>query len=177
VVVEGARLLHALSSPHAPHWQRLPQSGTGFVNHDLDDHGYASSHLVAVLQDAGARYHERWLSTHAGAAPIATNDASRARGGDTLDHESHEAGLDLDLRLPRTDGASGARVDQPVYDRDAARAMILAFAEDARVERILIGDRVLLAEAAAAGGALGKVRDGGPSHENHIHVDVAPPVL
>ena len=133
---------------------------------------------MSVIEDAGARYSASYLATHEAATPITTNDASKKFGGDTTDHETHEAGLDLDLRLPRKDGTSGTKTTWSSYDRAAAYEMVAAFAQDARVTRVLISDSVMLETIAASDVPWkGKVEHGGASHKSHIHVDVSPPSL
>lgn len=174
-VVPGSTLHKALASTLAPRWEKIPASGTGFVNGDTDHHSYASARTVSVIKDAGARYHTNHLATNADDSLITTNDASRKKGGDTGDHDTHEAGLDLDIRLPRKDGTAGTKVTWSSYDREAAYGMIASFAADARVERVLIGDSVLLNRIASSDVAWkDKVADGGWGHRDHIHIDVSP---
>jgi hypothetical protein len=164
-----------LQRADSPRWVEMPESGPGFKNADWDKHDFGSSTLADVIRNTGQRYHDGYLAEHPEASVIETNDASKIRGGDNKDHETHEAGLDLDVRLPRTDGASGTKVTWASYDRDAARAMIDAFLEDPQVERILIGDKVLLEEYAESSDANAlKVVDGGKLHRDHIHVDICP---
>ena len=62
------------------------------------------------------------------------------------------------------------------YDRNAARAQIQAFIAEPNVERVLTGDAVLLGEFQRSSDPnAAKVQDGGRSHRDHIHVDVAAP--
>lgn len=165
----------ALSSPQAPRWMKLPDSGIGFTRGDYDGFDHGSSTLVEVLVAAGQRYSTNYLASHPGRPPITWNDASRKAGGPTSDHETHQAGLDLDVRLPRLDGGTGSRVGWATYDRDTTRAIVAAFAEDPQVERVLITDRVLLKQIGESDVKWkGKVMDGGALHRSHIHIDVAP---
>ncbi len=181
----GARVdvmltLHkALLSADAPRWVEMPLRGRGFKNADADNHDYGAHITRNAIVAAGKHYADHYLASHPNAAVIATNDASLPRGGDTPDHASHEVGLDLDVRLPRTDGESGGvTVTSGGYDKNAARAMIEAFARQDEVERVLIGDRNLLAEFQARGESWAlKVRDGGRQHRDHLHVDVKRPRL
>ena len=176
VIRPGDKVHQALAHPDAPQWVKLPASGSGFVNADTDHHDYGSSHLVRVVADVGRSYQADYLLWHPGAAPISTNDASLRAGGVTKDHESHQNGLDLDLRLPRKDGTAGTQVSNPNYDRETAWAQIRAFGQHPQVERILFHDDQLLKRAKAEPWGY-KVLDGGPVHKNHFHVDVAPPDL
>ncbi len=177
--IEPGSVLHrALLSPSAPKWEKIPASGTGFVNGDTDHHSYASDRMVSVIKDAGTRYSASHLASNEDDCPITTNDASKRKGGNTADHETHEGGLDLDLRLPRKDGTSGTKTTWSSYDRDAAYEMVKAFAEDSRVERILIGDTVMLQNIADSDVAWkDKVVNGGSGHKDHIHIDISPATI
>ncbi|MCB9653398.1 MAG: penicillin-insensitive murein endopeptidase [Deltaproteobacteria bacterium] len=173
-VGSGDRLFRALSSPRAPRWMEIPAEGPGFVNGDRDRHDFGSSRLVEVIRSVGAAYEANYLASHPGAPRITTNDASRPAGGDTPDHATHENGLDLDVRLPRRNGSVGTTVGSGDYDRNTTFEMIRYFLMDARVERILFHDSTLFARARRELPALAhKLQDGGPSHGNHFHVDVA----
>jgi hypothetical protein len=93
----GAKKISAfINSDIAPRWREIPRSGTGWVNIDLpsDNHDWATSWGIEVINAAGLR--------NTG-TPFKTNDASKQRGGDTLDHKSHESGMDLDIDVPSTD--------------------------------------------------------------------------
>ena len=174
----GTTLHRMLESNDAPRWVEVPKSGVGFHNVDADNHDFGTTHLVEVLKDCAKNYHHDYWSAHPDSARIATNDASVPSGGDTHDHHTHENGLDLDLRLPRKDGGSGSRTDWSNYDHNASYAMVEAFAEDDRVERVIISDPLIHSRIAASQPSWGhKVFDGGKSHKSHIHVDVAPPRL
>ncbi|MHB8879748.1 MAG: peptidoglycan-binding domain-containing protein [Myxococcaceae bacterium] len=173
----GSELARALFSPEAPRWQQVPSGGAGWTNVDTDRHGWATSTLVGVLERAGKAYESEFLANNPGRDLIMSNDASRAQGGDTPDHESHETGIDLDLRLPSTDGKRTTTAARN-YDREASLATIRAFAQQPGVERILIGDSRLLAELARSNEPwASKVQDGGAIHRDHIHVDVKAPVV
>jgi peptidoglycan hydrolase-like protein with peptidoglycan-binding domain len=180
-ITPGGAIHRALASEEAPRWVAIPSGGPGWINADTDGFSYGTDRMVAVLTDSAATYQSEYRSAHPGATRIATNDASRARGGDAPGHESHEAGLDLDLRLPRKDGTHGAKVSWAAYDREATYAQIVAFAKDPRVERILFSDTVLLnriqALPAAANPWKSKVQWGGNGHKDHIHVDISAPTI
>ncbi len=168
----------ALSHPAPPRWEKMPRSGPGFVNDDVDGFGYGSAESKAAIEEMGAAYARDWLSTHPGSAPLSLNDVSERHGGHNRDHETHQNGLDLDLRLPRTGGASGSDVRWANYDRETAWAMLAAIASNPRVERVLFSDAQLLARARETNQPWAyKVFDGGDVHKNHFHVDVKPPRL
>jgi peptidoglycan hydrolase-like protein with peptidoglycan-binding domain len=166
----------AFGSAEPPRWVKMPERGAGFVNDDVDGYGFGSAETKAVIEEAGAAYAKDYLSAQPKAAPMGINDVSKGQGGLTPDHESHQNGLDLDVRLPRTDGTNGSDVRWANYDREATYAMLTAFAANPRVERVLFADAELLARAKNSGQPWAyKVQDGGPVHRNHLHVDVKPP--
>jgi peptidoglycan hydrolase-like protein with peptidoglycan-binding domain len=176
--IEPGDVVHqALGMDKPPAWVEMPKEGPGFVNVDTDHFGYGSSETLATVEEASAAYAKAWQATHPDAQPVGVNDVSLRAGGKNKDHESHQNGLDLDLRLPRTDGTTGATtVRAKNYDREAAYAMLAAFGANERVERILFSDPVLLKRAVTNGEPWAyKLFDGGPVHTNHIHVDVKPP--
>ncbi|MEW5738952.1 MAG: peptidoglycan-binding domain-containing protein [Myxococcota bacterium] len=169
---------HALAAVDPPRWERMPKSGPGFVNEDTDGFGFGSAETRLAIEEIGAAYARDYLAGHPGAARLSVNDVSERHGGHNADHDTHENGLDLDLRLPRTDGASGSDVRWANYDREATWAMLQAIAANPRVERVLFSDATLLARARETKQPWAwKLFDGGPVHRNHLHVDVRPPVV
>lgn len=171
----GSPLAQALAERKEPIWVSMPRSGTGFVNVDTDGFSWGSARTAQVIKDAGQRYQNNYLSTHPDATPISVNDVSRKNGGVTADHDSHQAGLDMDLRLPRKDGGSGTRTNWRSYDHQAAYHMVKALAEDPHVERIILTDPTILQQIADSDVAWAdKVVAGGNLHKNHMHVDIAP---
>ncbi len=176
ILKPGTRLDQVLGSDDAPRWTEMPDEGPGFDNVDWDGFSHGSQRLADVIRDVGQSYNDDYLAANPNASVMELNDASLRNGGDNHDHATHEAGLDLDVRLPRTDGASGTTVGSSDYDREAAYAMVSAFASDARVERILVGDDMLRQRVQDNEEPWAdKVQDGGSSHNNHIHVDISPP--
>lgn len=170
----GSELHRALMSPSAPRWERMPASGTGFTNIDRDGFSYGSSRMADVIRDAGQRYHDDYLSSHAGNAEIPVNDVSTRAGGANRDHDSHQAGLDVDISLPRTDGGHGSKVGWRNYDREAAYAMVKAFASDPRVERVIFTDPTLIRQAQQNREPwASKLQTGGTVHNNHMHIDIS----
>lgn len=175
VVTPGGALDRALASPHGPRWVEMPLSGPGFRRIDHDGFKHGSSIAADTIVAAGARYNADYLAAHPGKAPIAVNDVSRHRGGPNHDHQSHQAGLDIDVSLPTIAGGHSTRVGWASYDREATYAIIRAFAEDPRVERVLFSDQVLLSRISKSDFAWRhKVQDGGASHRDHLHIDVKP---
>ncbi len=175
IITPGGRVDRALASPHGPRWVEMPAGGAGFMRIDHDGFSHGSSLAADTIVAAGAKYEEAYRGARPGKSLIAINDVSRKLGGPNADHETHEAGLDIDVSLPTVSGGHSTRVGWSSYDREATYAMIRAFAEDPRVERILFTDAVLLARIAESDVPWkDKVMDGGPVHRNHFHVDIAP---
>lgn len=172
-------LHRALERTDLPTWMEMPAEGIGFRNIDDDNHDYGWSVLADVIASVGQRYYDDYQCLHPDASPLLTNDASLRLGGDTPDHSSHETGLDLDLRLPnRSVVGQPTHVSASSYDRDTARAQVKALIAEPSVERVLIGDNVLLREFRASDDENAhKVQDGGRGHRDHIHVDVSFPEL
>lgn len=170
--VDVGKRTHAwLNAKNAPRWQLLTASGTGYENYERadtsDDHDYGTSWLNDFIGAAGKHYQTNHRASHTGAALMSINDASKPHGGDTKDHKGHETGLDIDVRLPRTDGTSGGiTVSSSLYDRDAMRAMLQAFKAQTGCDRVYLSDSTLVAEGLCK--ALG-------GHDNHAHVGIAAP--
>lgn len=153
---------------NAPHWQRVDGFGVGFeiADEEWDNHHWGTDWLVLSLQAAGEHYETNFRATHPNAPVISGNDASYRQGGHTSDHSTHQTGLSLDVRLPKTDGTSGGiTYTSSLYDRDAARAQLQAF-EQLPAARVYFNDPVLREEGLC-------VYSGG--HDNHFHLDIQVP--
>lgn len=166
----------ALTMENPPRWEEMPASGPGYVNHDTDGFGFGSAETGKAIEEFSSSYATEYLAANPSAARVSLNDVSTRQGGDNHDHDTHENGLDLDLRLPRNDGTSGTDTRRTDYDRNAAWAMLKSIASNPRVERVLFTDPVLLERIKTEAPSWGhKVFDGGRVHLNHIHVDIKPP--
>ena len=102
----------------------------------------------------------------AGRGPIAIGDVSFQHGGDMPGHETHERGLDVDIRIMRRDERQcrwGGTYRMSVYDRTATRALIKAVraAAPGHIKVIYFNDPVLIRE--------GLTRYY-PGHDDHVHV-------
>ena len=164
-----------LEATNAPHWLKMPSSGDGFVNIEVQDpndlHDFGTDWLADMIEAAGAKYKTSHLDSHT-ASSITVNDAALPEGGDSPDHAGHETGLSCDLRLPKknTAGASpaGLTVASSDYDREAARAILKAYRAQplSNHDRIFLNDQTLIDEGLCKHSA---------GHDNHIHVEVKPP--
>jgi hypothetical protein len=98
---------------------------------------------------------------------VAVGDISLEHGGNIAGHETHERGLDVDVRPLRKANdqcsVAGTRWSSTAYDRAATRAMIEAFraAAPGHVKLIYFNDPVLIREG------LTRWFSG---HDDHVHV-------
>ena len=162
-----------LQASNAPQWQQMPGNADGFENFELadtsEDFDFGTNWLATSLQSAAARYKKDYMDSHAGAAPISLNDASRPHGQATTDHKGHQTGLMGDLRLPRTDGKSGGITHaDALYDRGAARAQLKALSAEPLHSLIFFNDATLIGEGLCKKSA---------GHDNHFHFQIKPPAM
>jgi hypothetical protein len=169
----NGQTLRWLNARNAPRWMPMPAGGDGFgfVNDELldksDSHDFGTSWLAVSIEGAARDYRDGHLAANPGAARIHLNDVSVPRGGDTPDHATHETGTSCDIKLPRKDGAAGGiKFRSSLYDRAAARAILIALQAQPLAERVFFNDRKLIDE--------GLCRES-YGHDDHIHFDVRPP--
>lgn len=97
----------------------------------------------------------------------ALGDIGYEHGGDIAGHETHEQGLDVDLRPMRRDHGQcvtpGTRWSSTAYDRAATRALVLAIRDAApgHVKLIYFNDPVLIREGLVTWHS---------GHDDHLHV-------
>ena len=144
---------------------RLPVSGTGYYTYDPRtqrepgglETRWGTAHLVREIMALGAW----WAHAHPNATAIGVGDLSRRSGGTIDGHSSHQNGLDVDIRLPRRDGARGS-ANPGSYDRSLAQGIV-----DHMVGRgaslVLIGPSLDLT------GPSGVVVRW-PNHDDHLHI-------
>ena len=97
---------------------------------------------------------------------VAIGDIGLEHGGDIAGHDSHERGLDVDVRLMRNakdQCSTGVSYRSSAYDRAATRDLIKAIRSTAKghVKLIFFNDPVLIGE--------GLVR-WYTGHDNHLHI-------
>jgi peptidoglycan hydrolase-like protein with peptidoglycan-binding domain len=102
----------------------------------------------------------------AGHGKVAIGDIGHEHGGDIAGHESHERGLDVDVRAMRRDENQcrwGGSYRASTYDRAATRALIKAIraAAPGHIKLIYFNDPVLIREG------LSRYHVG---HDDHVHV-------
>ncbi len=97
---------------------------------------------------------------------VAVGDVSKQHGGDIVGHETHEQGLDVDVRLMRKAEDQcrwGGNYRASTYDRAATRALIVAIRATApgHVKLIYFNDPVLIKEGLVKRFA---------GHDDHLHI-------
>jgi hypothetical protein len=102
----------------------------------------------------------------AGLGPVAIGDVSFEHGGDMPGHETHERGMDVDVRIMRRDEHQcqwGGNYRMAVYDRSATRAFIRAVraAAPGHIKVIYFNDPVLIREGLTRWYA---------GNDEHVHV-------
>lgn len=147
---------------------RLPSAGAGYYTYDPAtqrppggaDRTWGTARLVHELLELGAW----WSKAHPKAPRLGIGDLSREHGGPftgpVVGHVSHQNGLDVDIRLPRRDGAEAA-VDPATYDRALTQAV---------VDRLVAqgASLVLVGPGLDVRGPSGIVMTW-PNHDDHIH--------
>lgn len=140
-----------LMASNAPRWTHgdtfgsvVSEYGVQFV--DDDDHGFGTSWAFQVLLAAGRQYQAKYRAFNPSASAMSVNDLSTQFGGASPHHSSHQTGMDVDLRPPRTGGAmpggfGGGKAWLAFnYDREAARAQLSALSAHPAVESIFYND-------------------------------------
>ncbi len=121
---------------------------------------WGTAEMTSTLEAAGA------AMVAAGYGRVVVNDVSFEHGGDIAGHETHEVGLDADLRPMRkaNDQCSfGTRWNLPSYDRAATRELVKAIhaATPGHVKLIFFSDPVLIGEGLTTYHS---------AHDDHLHV-------
>lgn len=142
---------------------RLPVEGEGFYTYSPitgqppggPDRRYGTDTLVRHLIDLG----RWWAQTHPDAPRLGIGDLSRPGGGGFHDaHQSHQNGLDVDIRLPRADGRED-RSDPSTYSRRLTQDLVdRAFAEGASL--VLVGPHLTISGPVTTW----------PNHDDHVHI-------
>src|SRR4029079_14544197 len=106
---------------------------------------WGTAEMIATLQAAGA------TMVTSGYGRVAVGDLSYEHGGDHPEHDTHEVGLDADLRPMKKANdqcSGGTRWNLSAYDRAATRALARAIrdATPGHVKEILFNDPVLIGE-------------------------------
>ena len=121
---------------------------------------WGTAELVSTLEAAGR------AMVQAGYGQVPVGDLSYEHGGDHPEHNTHEVGLDADLRMMRKANdqcSSPSTWRSTAYDRTATRALAKAIraATPGHVKEILFNDPQLIAEGLTVFRA---------DHDDHLHV-------
>jgi peptidoglycan hydrolase-like protein with peptidoglycan-binding domain len=128
-------------------------SGNGPAN-------WGTAETISTLEAAGA------AMVAAGYGRVVIGDVSLEHGGDIAGHESHELGLDADIRpMRKANDQCSNRTNWTLtsYDRAATRALVKAIraATPGHVKLIFFNDPVLIEEG---------LTTRYPGHDDHLHL-------
>ena len=145
----------------------LPKEGPGFYTYNPNTQVYpndpmrrfGTDRLVRDLIDLG----KWWDAQHPNGPRLGIGDLSWKSGGRIDNHASHQAGVDVDIRLPRRDGGEGA-ANPGNYDREMTQEIVDWWLAHGDVEYIFYGPNLEL-----TGNARVMVW---PNHDDHLHVRV-----
>ncbi|MBK8723763.1 MAG: penicillin-insensitive murein endopeptidase [Saprospiraceae bacterium] len=164
-----------LNANNAPVWTQLGDGSTvnkvlGYYNSTKDEMDYyGTDWLISTIVKAAAIYSQNYLNSNVDASVMWVNDLSLSTGGSYPPHGTHQTGLDVDVRLPKTNGESGGiTIASDEYDREATREMLKAFKSCELVKSILFNDSVLIGESLCSYYT---------GHDNHFHVKIEPPSM
>lgn len=142
------------------HFEEPRFSASALCDYDVKNANWGTAEMIATLEAAGAS------TVAAGVGRIAVGDISLEHGGDIAIHESHEVGLDADLRPMRKSNdqcARGSNWRLTAYDRGATRALVDAIraAAPGHVKWIFFNDPQLIREGRTTFLT---------GHDDHLHV-------
>jgi hypothetical protein len=169
---------HWLNSDNAPNWLSLDDGSKtdktlGYYNatkiDDNDDHYFGTNWLIDTIKLAGSIYYETYLKSNSNSSVIFINELAKPKGGKYSPHTTHQTGLNADIRLPRTDGGSGGvNYNDPLYDQDACRAILMAFNSCPLIKAVRFNDPELINEGLCK--YLKK-------HDDHMHIELLTPEI
>src|SRR6266542_4190492 len=112
-----------ITGPHPQVDTVLPRKGPGFYSYHPGSpkRQYGTARTILALQAIGAR----WLVAHPGGPRIGIGDISFPGGGKMSPHVSHQLGVDVDLRLMRSDGKeAGGTYRDSTYSRALTQELV-----------------------------------------------------
>ena len=146
--------------PMQPIETQLPVSGAGFVTCNRGENGenqWGQQSTIDAAFAVGAAWHELHPDR-----PMAIGHISHLGGGPMAPHDSHQKGVDLDIRPERKDGLN-TEVDifNGQYDRALTTELINLWWEKAPVKLVYFNDPTVI-EA--------KLSRHAHNHHHHFHV-------
>lgn len=156
---------------------RIANSGSGYYdknafvtipnpNYIRDEHNWGILEIIRLIENVARQWNQR----HSSGPRIGVGDISLQRGGNTLDHDQHENGLEVDVRYVRNNGTEGPVNTQndPLYSQQLSQELINLFMNSGfSVFRIWVGDPQLQGSVV--------VYDATGVHNNHFHVWINDP--
>jgi hypothetical protein len=137
----------------------LPRAGVGYYSYHprSPERQFGTAATIRALEAIASA----WAAAHPAGPRIGVGDISRKGGGKMAPHVSHDRGVDVDLRLVRSDGK-----ELPVTFRDRAysRALTQALVDAIRANPIAPVKVIYFNDPSVTG-----VRPW-PGHDNHLHV-------
>ena len=147
---------------HAVVNTQLPTSGSGFYSTVGPGRRYGQVQAIQALQAIGAA----WQQAYPRGPRIGIADISFQGGGKMPPHKSHQVGLDVDIRLMRSDGREqGTQFQDAAYSRTLTQDLVYRIINNGilRVQYIFFNDPQV------------KSVRYWPGHHNHLHVRFYPP--
>lgn len=141
---------------------QLPTSGQGFYSYSANKNKqFGLAKTIKAIQAIGAK----WFSTHSAGPLIGIGNISLNGGGLMRPHKSHQRGLDVDIRLLRTDGAKvGITFRDASYSRQRTQDLVNVI----RANGILSVNLILFNDPHVTG------VQPAPGHDDHLHVRFNP---
>ena len=143
----------------------LPEEGPGFYTYypytQTFPNRVSRRHGTATLVREIVAMTEWWNTTYPSGPRLGIGDLSDTNGGSFDLHASHENGLDVDIRLPRTDGAEG-QSNPSNYDRAMTQSLV-DYLVGQGAEYVFYGPNLQVR------GPGGRVMTW-PNHDDHLHV-------
>ena len=135
----------------------LPQaSGFGYYSYASSIRQYGTRLCIQALRDICSQFQADNMGLH-----IGIGDISFAQGGHMSPHNSHQHGLNVDVRPLRDDMRNiPVSITDPHYSRYATERLVQTLLAHRNVQSILFNDS-----------AIGGVRSWA-GHDNHLHVSM-----
>jgi hypothetical protein len=141
----------------------LPTSGSGFYSYSAQLRQVGTKPTINTV--IASAY--QWYVAHGATVPIGIGDISLSGGGPfivggVLVHNSHQRGVDVDIRPLRSDGRQDpVQWNTPFYSQQLTRELIDLLRGTGRIRVILFNDPQLIAENRVQFFV---------GHDNHLHV-------
>lgn len=136
---------------------QLPQScGHGYYSYEVAARQFGTEATIQALREVA-----RTFAYNLPNVQIGIGDISFENGGTMSPHQSHQKGLDVDIRPLRNDRVhSPVTISDPHYDRETTRWLVESLLAHRNVRRILFNDTHIVGVHFF------------PGHHNHLHVSM-----